>query len=162
MLADNTPNDGSQPVTWPDVSTTKARIKIEAVGNYFFDVNNADFEIIGHDTPPGETGGDTVTKVNAPNRDVAQHRSVRIRVRVLAATGTERPAGNVRVVVRRNSDGKVYFRETKAYEGQKLVFISPELHKPGKYTVTARYRPRTGSMWDRSLDRDGFRVVRAN
>ena len=103
-----------------------------------------------------------MTKVNAPNRDVRVHRDVRIRVRVLATTGTERPAGEVRVVVRRNRDGKVYFRETKAYEGQKLVFISPELHKPGKYTVTALFRPRTGSGWDPSLDRDRFRVVRAS
>ncbi|GCD88702.1 M12 family metallo-peptidase [Nocardioides sp. LS1] len=44
-LAASTPNDGSQAVTLPMVSTNRARIKIEAVGNYFFDVNDADFSI---------------------------------------------------------------------------------------------------------------------
>ncbi|WP_322920225.1 M12 family metallo-peptidase [Nocardioides renjunii] len=45
VLVESTPNDGSAPVTWPNNGTTQARIKIEAVGNYFFDINNADFSI---------------------------------------------------------------------------------------------------------------------
>ncbi len=46
VLAESTPNDGSQPVILPGVGTTQARIKIEAVGNIFFDVSNADFTIV--------------------------------------------------------------------------------------------------------------------
>jgi hypothetical protein len=42
VLADTTPNDGSHEVTLPIVNTTAARIKIEAVGNVFFDVSDAD------------------------------------------------------------------------------------------------------------------------
>ncbi|MBF4162282.1 M12 family metallo-peptidase [Nocardioides acrostichi] len=45
VLAQSTPNDGSADVTWPQVDTDQARIKVEAVGNYFFDVNRADFAI---------------------------------------------------------------------------------------------------------------------
>ena len=45
VLAESTPNDGSQAVTLPAVNTTTARIKVEAVGNVFFDVSNADFTI---------------------------------------------------------------------------------------------------------------------
>ena len=45
VLAASTPNDGSHTVTLPAVATTTARIKVEAVGNYFFDVNDADFAI---------------------------------------------------------------------------------------------------------------------
>ena len=41
VLAASTPNDGSEPVTMPVAATTTGRIKIEAVGNYFFDVNDA-------------------------------------------------------------------------------------------------------------------------
>ena len=46
-LAANTPNDGSQSVTLPSVSTSQARVKIEAVGNVFFDLSDANFSITG-------------------------------------------------------------------------------------------------------------------
>jgi hypothetical protein len=45
MLANSTPNDGSESVTLPMLGTTHARVKIEAVGNIFFDVSNANFAI---------------------------------------------------------------------------------------------------------------------
>jgi Metallo-peptidase family M12B Reprolysin-like/Putative Ig domain len=45
VLAASTPNDGSESLAVPDVSTKKARIKIEAVGNVFFDLSDADFAI---------------------------------------------------------------------------------------------------------------------
>ena len=45
VLAASTPNDGSELVTLPNVGTIKARIKVEAVGNVFFDVNHSDFTV---------------------------------------------------------------------------------------------------------------------
>ncbi|HEU6443840.1 MAG TPA: M12 family metallo-peptidase [Gaiellaceae bacterium] len=45
VLAASTPNDGSEAVTIPFVFTDTARVKIEAVGNVFFDVSNQDFTI---------------------------------------------------------------------------------------------------------------------
>jgi len=45
VLAASTPNTGSASVVLPMVGTTHARMKIEAVGNVFFDVSNADFAI---------------------------------------------------------------------------------------------------------------------
>jgi hypothetical protein len=47
VLDRSTPNDGSEVVTLPGVSTSAARIKVEAVGNYFFDVNDANFAVPG-------------------------------------------------------------------------------------------------------------------
>ncbi|MBK7706528.1 MAG: hypothetical protein IPJ30_12315 [Acidobacteria bacterium] len=51
-LAGATPNDGTQTVAIPNVNAAAARIKIEAVGNIFFDVSDADFTIAGCVPPP--------------------------------------------------------------------------------------------------------------
>ena len=40
-----TANDGSEQVTWPRTGTERARLRVEAVDNYFYDVNRADFTI---------------------------------------------------------------------------------------------------------------------
>jgi hypothetical protein len=45
VLAANTPNDGSEQVMIPEALTSKARVKVEAVGNVFFDISDADFTI---------------------------------------------------------------------------------------------------------------------
>ena len=50
-LASNTPNDGSQSVTIPCGFSNTARIKVEAVGNIFFDISNANFTV-GDNTKP--------------------------------------------------------------------------------------------------------------
>lgn len=45
VLAASTPNDGSETVTLPQINNSQARVKVEAVGNIFFDMSNADFTI---------------------------------------------------------------------------------------------------------------------
>lgn len=49
VLIESTPNDGSQAVLIPNTLSTTARIKIEAIGNIFFDISNTNFSIT---TPP--------------------------------------------------------------------------------------------------------------
>ena len=64
-LAASTPNDGSQTVTIPTGATSTARIKVEAVGNIYFDISNANFTVTGGGdptpTPTPTPGGGTCT-----------------------------------------------------------------------------------------------------
>ncbi len=46
VMAAATPNDGTQDLTVPLVTTTTARIKVEAVDNVFFDVSNVDLTVV--------------------------------------------------------------------------------------------------------------------
>lgn len=52
LLASNTPNDGVQSVSIPYTATNQARIKVEAVGNVFFDISDTNFSICSTPAPP--------------------------------------------------------------------------------------------------------------
>lgn len=45
ILVTNTPNDGFQTLAFPSISTSSARIKIQAVGNIFFDISDVNFSL---------------------------------------------------------------------------------------------------------------------
>ncbi|MDO9454827.1 M12 family metallo-peptidase [Nocardioides sp.] len=72
VLLASTPNDGTEAITWPNVATTQGRIKVEAVDNYFYDLNNAAITITpsGPVTPTLTTGGNAAgTTFTAPSSD---------------------------------------------------------------------------------------------
>lgn len=48
MLASNTPNDGSESITVPNITSLNCRVMVEAVGNIFYAVNPVEFAI-GYD-----------------------------------------------------------------------------------------------------------------
>jgi len=59
LLAASVPNTGSANVTFPALPTTQGRIKIEAVGNVFFDVSDANFTLANAPVA-GDVTGDGV------------------------------------------------------------------------------------------------------
>lgn len=61
VVSASTPNDGAQTVILPNAGTSQARIRVEAVGNVFFDVNHADVTIVPG-APVVSAGGETVTQ----------------------------------------------------------------------------------------------------
>ena len=64
VLAASTANDGAETITVPSANSTTCRVKVEAVGNIFFDISNANFTIA-----PAFTGN--TTSVSADNRLIA-------------------------------------------------------------------------------------------
>ena len=69
VLFASTPNDGSEAVVSPGLNTSTARIRIEPIGNIFFDVSDANFAISSTAASDGALGG-RVT--NAGGRGIAR------------------------------------------------------------------------------------------
>ncbi len=59
VLTASTPNDGAETLTMPNVTAGDVRIRIEAVDNYFFDVNDASFKLTATPAPPAPGVPDT-------------------------------------------------------------------------------------------------------
>jgi Metallo-peptidase family M12B Reprolysin-like len=117
ILAASTANDGSESITIPSgtPSTTRARIRVAAVGNIFFDISDADFTITGSNTVPtlNVTGSVSATQGGLTSATV-----------VATVSDMQTPAANLTVsvsdvpseliVVATNNNGSVTLSVTAA------------------------------------------------
>lgn len=155
VLAESTANDGNAQVTWPDVSTTKARIKVEAVENYFFDVNDADITIVSDDgTTPAPSPNTSPTSTPTPTpttppADKVRPRistkmvkpvevDTRVKLRVTVRAEDVVPSGKVKIRVRGAGKSKSWTR-TLSVRGRTSVLL-PRYARTGKVKVVVRYR----------------------
>lgn len=58
VLAASTPNDGSESVPIPNQQSTTARIKVEAIGNVYYDMSDANFTVAAPLRAPFDFDGD--------------------------------------------------------------------------------------------------------
>lgn len=67
VISASTANDGTESITVPNIATTTGRIKVEAVGNIFFDISNANFTVTAGPATvkaPFDFDGDNKTDVS--------------------------------------------------------------------------------------------------
>lgn len=86
VLAESTPNDGTEILTVPNNETQQARIKIEAVGNVFFDINNVNFTISANAVRFVTVGGRIANRAGEPIVDA--------RLKITDASGNTRTASS--------------------------------------------------------------------
>jgi hypothetical protein len=154
VLAESTANDGNAQVTWPDVDTTRARIKVEAVENYFFDVNDADITITGGTEPTAPpTTTSTTTPTTSPTTPPVVDKvaprigtkmvkpvevGTRVKLRVTVRADDAVPSGKVRIKIRGAGKRRAW-TETLTRRGRASVLL-PSFKRTGRVTVVVKYR----------------------
>ncbi|MEO0311698.1 MAG: hypothetical protein RIQ89_1355 [Bacteroidota bacterium] len=103
VLLASTANDGSESITVPNINTTTARIKVEAIGNIFFDISNTNFSI----TPSAAVLSNITTGVVSPTNFCAG-----ANLNVTFTTNNPANAGNVFTVQLSNGSGSFAAPET--------------------------------------------------
>ncbi len=133
VLASATPNDGSETVFIPDVTSNNARIRIEAADNIFFDLSNQNFSI----APATESG---YTLVMSPQiQQVCVPNTATVEIQTGAVLGFDTPVGFEIVGGLPNGVG-VNFTNNPALPGQstQLTFDMEDVTEDGNFEIMLR------------------------
>lgn len=141
VLAASTANDGSEAVVLPNVATTLARVKIEAVDNIFFDLSNANFTIQAlpvATSSVGEGGSQSVQYSDSLAPDLAVTATdADSQGSALTATASGLPAGLSLAITATSVDGSLPGSRTWKVAGTTTA-------APGSYPVTVTVTDETG------------------
>jgi subtilisin-like proprotein convertase family protein len=119
VLVASTPNDGVENVSVPNITSASGRVKVEAIGNIFFDVSDANFSINVVNTQPCNSAGITIASTATPNAASPYPSSINV-------SGLN--TGTVKVSVTLNSFSHTWPRDVdimlEAPTGQKVMLMS--------------------------------------
>jgi uncharacterized delta-60 repeat protein len=139
VLAASAPNNGAASVTIPSgVVTTAGRLKVEAVGNIFFDINDANFTVVNVSAPVVRI----ITPPDGANFTPGEPVNVSVQADDLQLNG--QPGAIANVVLRLNGS-QIALLTTAPYQ---YTFIPPLV---GNYTLEARATDTEGEVGSASV-----------
>jgi subtilisin-like proprotein convertase family protein len=133
VLAVSTPNDGSETVFIPDVTTNNARIRVEAADNIFFDLSNQNFAISPATAP-------VYTLVIAPQtQQVCVPNSAVVEIQTGSILGFDAPV-NFEILGGLPNGVGVNFANNPATPGQSttLTFDMADVTADGNFEISLR------------------------
>lgn len=92
--------------------------------------------------------------------EVKKGQRAHMKVDVVAQSGNAEPVGRVTLIVKKVGGG--FFQKTvkSVSGGDPVGFVTKRLFKTGRYTATAVYAPRSGSVFKGDAITKAFKVVR--
>ena len=144
VLSESTPNDGAAVVTLPNVNTTSARIKVEAVGNVFFDVNHADFTIA--------PGAPVVTDDAPAGGATAQYSDALAQTVTISASDPDSPGSALSAVAAGLPSGLALSVATTSAGGRTWAVGGEVRAAPGTYRVAVTVSDDGGRTGATSFD----------
>ncbi|GAA5148558.1 hypothetical protein GCM10023340_22540 [Nocardioides marinquilinus] len=149
VLLAGTPNDGSAEVAWPlEVDTPQARIRVEAVGNYFYDVNDAPITI----APPAPPTPTLTTSGNADGATFTVQSSDPLpETPTITATSNSVAGGALTATVRGLPYGLDLTPTTTTSDSRTFTVTGAANGVPDTYPVTVTVSDGEGGADDRTV-----------
>ena len=148
-LATDVPNSGTATVTFPNLTSSSARVKVKAAANYFFDISNANFSI----TPGGTPGCMNAVACNYNPAATVDNGSC------IVATGCDSCSGGVLVDGDTDNDGVCNGNEVVGCTNPTACNYVPSATDPGTCVLPTACEFCTGAGGVGTFDLSGNGLV---